>query len=47
VIQRRTRTTAPQPVAPSAPASAPPGAKTDDALRARLARELDDLERDS
>jgi cytochrome c-type biogenesis protein CcmH/NrfF len=47
VIQRRTRTAAPQPVAPSTPASAPPGAKTDDALRAQLARELDDLERDS
>ena len=46
VIQRRTRT-APQPVVPSAPASAPPGGKSDDALRARLARELDDLERDS
>jgi len=44
VIQRRSRTAAPQ---PAAPASAPPGAKTDDPLRARLARELDDLERDS
>ena len=47
VIQRRTRTAAPQPVVPTAPASAPPGTKSDDALRARLARELDDLERDS
>ena len=48
VIQRRTRAAAPH--VPSVPASAPPGAKsdskTDDALRARLARELDDLERD-
>jgi len=47
VIQRRTHTAAPQPVVPTAPASAPPGTKSDDALRARLARELDDLERDS
>jgi cytochrome c-type biogenesis protein CcmH/NrfF len=45
VIQRRTRTAAPQPAVPSPPA--PPGTKTDDPLRARLARELDDLERDS
>jgi cytochrome c-type biogenesis protein CcmH/NrfF len=48
VIQRRTRTAASQPVVPDRPA---PGdktvPKTDDPLRARLARELDDLERDS
>jgi cytochrome c-type biogenesis protein CcmH len=43
VIQRRTHTAAPG--VPSGPA--PPAAKIDDPLRARLARELDDLERDS
>jgi cytochrome c-type biogenesis protein CcmH/NrfF len=42
VIQRRTRTT-PQPAAPGPAAAAPPG----DALRAKLARELDDLDRES
>jgi hypothetical protein len=41
VIQRRTRAT-PQPVAPGGSGAAPPS----DAQRARLARELDDLERE-
>jgi len=41
VIQRRTRAT-PQPATSSAPAAAPPT----DPLRAQLARELDDMERE-